>query len=222
MQYLAGSGFRVVSLKHVVSCIRNKQAFAPKSVALTFDDGFKSFYSVAYPVLREFGFTATVFLVTGHCGRDNQWIGQPNGIPRLDLLEWDEITEMAAHDIEFGAHTVSHPDLSMLPLALAEEEIARSKHMIHARLGTDVQLFSYPYGIQTDAVKRMVQGMFSGACSAELDFVTAVSDPYCLPRIDMYYFANNDWIRYLERPMFRWHVKVRKALRSLKSQRERN
>ena len=115
MRYLAESFFKVISLNDVVKCIQERRPFPPKSAVITFDDGFKNIYDEAYPVLKKFGFKATVFLVPRYCGRNNRWNGQPEGIPTLDLLGWDEIGEMVHNGVEFGAHTMSHPNLSMFP-----------------------------------------------------------------------------------------------------------
>ena len=76
MQHLVDTSCSVISLADIVTCIRNNRPLPPKSVAITFDDGFKNFLNIAYPILKEFEFTATVFLVPGFCGQNNQWKGQ--------------------------------------------------------------------------------------------------------------------------------------------------
>ncbi len=73
MQYLSDSSFNVISLNEIATCIREKQPFPSRSLAITFDDGFKNNYDIAYPVLKEYGFSAIIFLVTGYCGRNNRW-----------------------------------------------------------------------------------------------------------------------------------------------------
>ncbi len=68
MQILQDRRFNIISLNNLVHFMRNKQPLPSKTAVITFDDGFKNFYLNAYPILQEFGFTATVFLVPGHCG----------------------------------------------------------------------------------------------------------------------------------------------------------
>ena len=143
MQYLNESSFHVIPLRTIIKCIRKNQLFPSRAVAITFDDGFKSVYDVAYPILKEFGFHATVFLVSGYCGRNNRWNGQPHRVPTLELLSWEEIGEMANTGIDFGAHTMSHPDLSTIRFEQAIEEIVNSKSTIQKYLGTDVSFFAY-------------------------------------------------------------------------------
>jgi len=216
MRYLAESSFKVISLNDVVKCIQERRPFPPKAAVITFDDGFKNIYDEAYPVLRKFGFKATVFLVPGYCGRNNRWNGQPEGIPTLDLLSWDEIGEMVHNGVEFGAHTMSHPDLSRCSLAQATQEIAHSKSMIQRHIGRDVLFFAYPYGKLTGDIKRVVKDQFYGSCSTKLGFTTLESDIYSLPRIDMYYFSKNNLFLWLETPFSPIYVNFRKILRLIK------
>ena len=217
MQYLAESSFKVISLKDVTICIRENRPFPSEAVAITFDDGFKNIYDIAYPVLKEFGFKATVFLVPGYCGKNNQFDGQLEGIPTMDLLGWDEIMEMAINGIDIGAHTMSHPNLSELSIDQACEEIVKSKSMIEKQLDMDVLFFAYPYGKLCKEVRRIVQVHFYGACSTELDFSTLSSDIYSLERIDMYYFSKNNFFGWIDRRLFHRYVKCRKVLRSFKN-----
>ena len=217
MQYLKESSFNIISLCEVVTCIHENRLFPPRSVAITFDDGFKNIYDVAYPVLKEFGFKATVFLVSGYCGKNNQWEGQPGGIPAFDLMSWDEITKMADDGIDFGAHTVTHPDLLKLSVDNVTEEISNSKTMIQKHLQKDILLFAYPYGSRNEDIKKVVKDRFSGACSTELGFVTSKSDIYSLPRIDMYYFSKNNLLSWLKTPFFSHYIKFRSTLRSIRT-----
>ncbi|MCP4609840.1 MAG: polysaccharide deacetylase family protein [Planctomycetes bacterium] len=217
MKYLHDKHFNIISLNEMVKCISERQTVPPKSVVITFDDGFKNFYSTAYPVLKEYGFTATVFLVPGYCGRNNQWDGQPKEIPVMDLLNWEEIREMADNSIDFGAHTMNHADLSRLLAEQAREEIVKSKHAIQKYLKKDVQLFAYPYGRLTDEVKDIIKNNFSAACSVQLDFANLKSDISALPRIDMYYFSKNDFFEYIDTPIFFAYVTFRSILRSIRN-----
>jgi peptidoglycan/xylan/chitin deacetylase (PgdA/CDA1 family) len=218
MRYLAESSFNIISLKEIINCIIEQRPFPPRSVAITFDDGFKNVHDMAYPVLKEFGFGATVFLVSEYCGKKNQWNKQSKLIPGLDLLDWEEIGEMADNGIDFGAHTISHPNLSKLPIDRAIEQIVTSKTMIQSHIGKEVLFFSYPYGIQTGETRRLVKDEFYGACSTELAFVTLKSDIHSLPRIDMYYFSKNNFFTWIESSFFSHYITYRNLLRFLRKQ----
>ena len=216
MQHLKNTSSNVISLNDIVNYLRHNQPFPPKSIALTFDDGFRNFYQIAYPILREFGFGATVFLVPEHCGKNNQWAGQPRGIPKLDLLQWNEVKEMAEDGIDFGAHTMSHPDLSLLSPDEIKNEITASKQAIQDRLGREVLFFAYPYGKLNRHTKRIVEDEFYGACVTELGFADLKSDIYSLPRIDMFYFSQNNLFSWYGKSIFSLYLSMRSALRSFR------
>lgn len=218
MHYLREKNFNIVSLKDIVQYLREKVTLPPRSVSITFDDGFANLHSVAYPILKSCGFTATIFLVPGHCGKNNQWQGQPGVIPILDLLDWDRIKEMADDGFDFGAHTMRHADLSTLTTEQAREEIVNSKLTIEERLGRPVQFFAYPYGSATSEIRDIVTDEFSGACSVKLNFSSLKSDIHMLPRIDMYYFSNNNLFESIGTRVFSSYIFCRSIIRSIRNQ----
>ena len=188
MRWLKEGGFQVLSTGALVKILRQGSSLPSNSLVLTFDDGLECLYWNVYPVLREFGFTATVFLVSGYCGRLNNWPGQPDGIPSLKLLNWEQIREMDEDGIEFGAHSVSHPRLDRLSQVEVEIELTESKLEIEQHLGHEVEVFAYPYGSYDTYVQELAAQIFLGACGTELGYVNTESDPFTLNRIDVYYF----------------------------------
>jgi peptidoglycan/xylan/chitin deacetylase (PgdA/CDA1 family) len=214
MQTLQDRGFMVIPLKNLVESIGQGQSLPPKAVVITFDDGFKNFYSIAYPVLQEFGYHATVFLVPGYLGKTSEWNRELKGLLELDLLDWDEIGEMSDDGIDFGAHTVTHPDFSKLDLAQTRREIIDSKLEIERHLGKQVPFFSYPYGTLSQDALRLVKEEYHGACTTLMDFVTVDSDIYQLPRIDMFYFSNNSFFKHIGTFLFTLYVAFRATIRS--------
>lgn len=217
MSFLAQSGYSVLSLSRVLTLKNSQEEFPEKTIAITFDDGFKNFFDSALPVLQTYGFPATVFLITGRCGKDNYWPGQLSGIPRLEMLDWNDVEMAANQGIEFGAHTVTHPNLAHLSKEQYAEEILESKAIIKDRVGDEVKYFAYPYGVFTQEIHHFVGENFEAACSVEMDFVTKRSDPFLLPRVDMFYFSQNSMHHYLGTSPFYCYVKLRKFLRTLRS-----
>lgn len=216
MQYLNDSSCNVISLEEIVSCIRENRSFPPKSVAITFDDGFKNNYDIAYPVLKEYGFSAIIFLVTGYCGRNNRWQGQPPEIPELDLLQWNEIKEMANNGIDFGAHTVNHPNLLGLTLDQAEKEIVDSKNILEEQLGQEIHFFAYPYGDFNSNIVDIVNQFFDGACSTKLAIANNESNPFMLERVDVFYIKYGMVFKRLLTPYVSCYLKCRRLLRDLR------
>ncbi len=110
-----------------------------KCVVLTFDDGYLDFYTDAFPVLRKFCFTATVFLPTSFIGN-----GKP-GLVGKKHLGWHQVRELEQHGINFGSHTVNHIQLWKADRNAVQSELWDSKAMIERQTGKVVETFCYPY-----------------------------------------------------------------------------
>jgi peptidoglycan/xylan/chitin deacetylase (PgdA/CDA1 family) len=175
MDSLAASGVRVLPLSAACK--------TPGSVALTFDDGFRNFRTGAARILERYRLPATVFIVSGFCGRTNQWPGQSARVPVLQLMDWSEVEEVAAREFEIGAHTTRHPDLSRLSREEAADEMAGSISEIEQRLGRRVREFAYPYGRAPLNVRPEVDL----ACGTRMACYRPGEDVLNLPRIDAYY-----------------------------------
>jgi peptidoglycan/xylan/chitin deacetylase (PgdA/CDA1 family) len=182
-------------------------------VALTFDDGFQNFAEVAAPELARHAFPATVFLVTSYCGRTNGWPGQWSSVPRLPLMSWNTIRELAHFGLDFGAHTATHPNLSRLEDGAAREEVLASRREVEDHTGRPVECFAYPYGGISETVRRLVAENFIVGCSTTLGFVTPASRPEVLERLDVYYLSRLYLFRHLFEAPARSYLVLRRLLR---------
>jgi peptidoglycan/xylan/chitin deacetylase (PgdA/CDA1 family) len=182
MDALASSGTPVVPLSAVRS--------TPGSVALTFDDGYRSLLEHAIPVLAKHRFPATVFVVSRYCGKNNDWPTQPPGIPVLPLMDWADLREIARQGIALGAHTATHPRLTGIEEARAAAELRDGRREIEDRTSAAVDTFAYPYGDSNARVRELAAREFRLACGTRLDYVSPASDLFELPRIDAYYFRH--------------------------------
>jgi peptidoglycan/xylan/chitin deacetylase (PgdA/CDA1 family) len=134
------AGYRAVTLAQAAGLLERPDAGcgdAAKTVVLTFDDGFRDFYTTAFPVLRDAGFAATVFV-------SSDFVGKPFVTGR-DCLRAAEVRELSAAGIEFGSHSASHRLLVDLPLDELIDEVSTSKQVIEDLSGSAVTSFSYPY-----------------------------------------------------------------------------
>lgn len=162
MSFLHDQGYRVVGLREAASPEKGADR---KRVALTFDDAFDGVYRNAFPLLRRFGFTACLFVVTGYVGKENQW-DYGWGKNKRRHLDWEQIREMADAGFEIGSHTVNHPDLTRIPRKFVEYELKASKQMLEDRLGQRVDFLSYPFGrfdryVQQEAKRLGYKGAFT-------------------------------------------------------------
>lgn len=145
MQYLADKGYTTLTMREVHAILAGQQPLPPKPIALTFDDGYRDFYTAAWPTLRRHGFKATNYVVTDFIGWDA-------------YMTWPMLQELdASGQIEIGAHTRSHPDLRALGKERRWDEIAGSKAILEEGLGRPVVSFCYPAGFFNDGVVAEVQ-----------------------------------------------------------------
>lgn len=217
MKFLREAEYNVVSLKKLAKGLKENADFSPKTIVLTFDDGFRNFYTEAFPVLEEHGFVATIFLVTDYCGKLNDWEGNWAMSKPQELLSWSEIEELSKRGIEFGAHTLTHPNLTKISAKEIEREIAESKAAIEEHLGVEAATFAYPYGIFNEQVKQIVQNYFKAAVSTDLGKVKAGNDIYALKRLDSFYLANERIFSSLSTGKFEFYMQFRQILRDLKA-----
>lgn len=217
MKSLKDSGFTAISLAELASVLADGGEVPPKTVSLTFDDGFHNFYTSAYPVLRECGFSATVFLVSDRCGKFNDWEDDHGLLPGSRLLSWKEVGELAENGIEIGSHSRTHPDLSRMSAADAMREIVDSKTEIENHIGRPVTTFAYPYGRYNAGVRKSAEEHYAAACSTNLGKVHLGSDLHSLERIDAFYLSNQIIYESLESALFDQYLHIRQALRKFKS-----
>jgi len=180
----SNAGYRTMNLAQVAEFVSRGEALPENSIVLTFDDGYESVYTEAFPRLQAKNFTATLFVISGYCRRFNQWPTQGSAIPIAPILSWEQVSELAANGWEIGAHTHSHAPLRMLRDDQAEMEILESKDRIEKRIAGPVRVFAYPYGDVTPSILGSVRKNFSGAAGTQLGFVEPRSNPFILPRID--------------------------------------
>jgi peptidoglycan/xylan/chitin deacetylase (PgdA/CDA1 family) len=185
-------------------------------VAITFDDGFDNVYENAFPILVEMGFPATVFVVSGFCGKDNSWPSQPSGIPRLRLMGWDRLVEMSRHGISLGAHTVSHPRMTSLSQREMAGELTHCRDEIEQRTGQPVHTFAFPYGAINEQARLQAAKTYRLAVGTGMRYVSRHSDPMNLPRLDAYYLDRPLWFNHLNRRIGWSYITVRRMIRQLR------
>lgn len=212
---LAEAGYQSVSLIKLVEWLTDADQIPENGVVFTFDDGYESVFTLARPLMAEYGFTGTIFVISDYCGRTNQWPGQMAGIPERPLMTWEQIGELAAEGWELGAHSRSHPKLPQLSQNQLEDEIMGSREAILRETGIQSRLFAQPYGKTNSAVDEMIRQRFDGSVSTILGLVRQGVRPYNLPRIDAYYL-NTPLIKRLKTPPASIYLAFREGLRQVR------
>ena len=143
MEFLKRHGYNVVRVEDIPDLLKRK-AIKHKIIAITFDDGYENNYTEAYPVLKELGIPATIFISPGLIGREG-------------YLTWDQVIEMSESGvISIGSHTMNHTWLPDLVEQRLQNEVVDSKRAIESHIGKKIYAFSYPLGGFDDHVKDKV------------------------------------------------------------------
>ena len=218
MHILAERGFTGISLSALLDSWDGRHKLPPSPVVITFDDGFANVLEHAAPLLADLGFHATIFVVTGRCGQTNDWPNQAPDVPRLPLLSWSELVQMATAGFEIGAHSVTHRPLTEIPQPEAAREIVESKAAIEDQLGKAVQTFAYPFGLFSRTICEVAREQFRGACSTKLERAKPAHDRHCLPRLDVYYLRRPIFFRIFETPLGHSYLAFRGASREMRNE----
>jgi len=194
MAWLKRMGYHPISLEQFLACQRENVMPAAHSVVITFDDGYADNYTYALPIIRQYDIPATLFVVTGFVGLANHWDagGDLQGRP---LMSWLQIQEMAAQGIDFGAHSRTHPVLTAISSAEAENEIAESRELLENKLGIPVHFFAYPYGEFDPSIQAMVgDAGFTASCTIHTGLNTLLTSPLALCRAEVQ--GTDSWLRF--------------------------
>src|SRR5262249_35103811 len=129
-------------------CATPEDAFSgdcSNPMVLTFDDGYRDFYSEVFPLVSSMALKPLVFVVVNHIGGTNVW-DRDYGVREQQLLDLVQIREMDKYGVQFGSHSLSHPSLTQLSDSELRREVFDSRSRLEDMLGHDVSCFAYPYG----------------------------------------------------------------------------
>ncbi|MFH1899076.1 MAG: polysaccharide deacetylase family protein, partial [Patescibacteria group bacterium] len=174
---LKSQGYEFVFIKEIPKLLHMKTPPTGKFAAITFDDGYRDFYTDAFPVIKETGVKATVFVITGFVNYQN-------------YMTNEQIKEVSQSGlVEVGAHTMSHIDLRSITPAHADSEIVGSKDYLESKLGIKVESFSYPFGGFNNEITQMVKNASYTSAVSDISGTTqSLSNLYSLSRIRVGYF----------------------------------
>ncbi len=142
MNYLRDHGYHPITMQELYDYVTKGAPLPEKPVCITFDDGYLDSYTIVYPLMKEYGFPWTLFLITDD-------VGKP-----YNRMTWDQLKEMAnSHAVTIASHTLSHPKLHNLTTrAEKEKEIVEANKALKYQLGIDNVWLAYPYGDYDDEV----------------------------------------------------------------------
>jgi Predicted xylanase/chitin deacetylase len=170
MDYLHQKGYHTVTMAAAAEMLTSRHILA-KTMVLTFDDGYESVYTAAWPIMRKYGFTGTIYVCSSFPGRPN-------------YLSWDEIRALHANGMEIGSHTRNHIDLKKAAPDVQREEIMGSKKILEEQLGIPVVSFCYPSGAYNDQTPAIVkEAGYTSAVTVAYGHASSQDNIYLLSRV---------------------------------------
>ena len=148
MRHLKEHGYRVITMGELLGFMQYRHALPKNSVVIAIDDGNRSAYKIAYPMLKKYGYTATLFIYT-------DFVGISKG-----AITWDQLREMKTAGFEIGSHTKSHSDITKQRkdeddhayAVRLESELLGSKSLLDKELSQDTVYLAFPYGRYNERV----------------------------------------------------------------------
>ncbi|GAB4337809.1 MAG: polysaccharide deacetylase family protein [Desulfobulbaceae bacterium] len=182
MSHLAAEDFTVLSLGTILRLLEEKRSLPERTVAITFDDAYRSILDTAMPVLHEYGWPCTIFVSTG--GVDAGY---------RDYLTWDDLRRLQERGAEIGNHSHSHAHLvrrqegeSLLNWRQrVRKDITMAAERLRAELGIEARLFAYPYGEHTPELRTVARELGYRGIAQQSGAVDSRTDRMIIPRFPM-------------------------------------
>ena len=177
MAYLADEGYTTITIDEMMDALENGTPLPEKPVIITFDDGYADNYEYAYPILKKYGFKATIFLIYDFT----------NAYP--NYLTWEQIDEMKDSGlIHFESHTMTHANLAELTSAdELRHEIADSHNLLSEKLGYDMHYIAYPGGRVNEEIKEITRAAgYRGGFTVHYGLSTPEEGRYQMDRIPIF------------------------------------
>jgi peptidoglycan/xylan/chitin deacetylase (PgdA/CDA1 family) len=205
MEFLSRNRFTVVSLEDIRAGLSGEKSLPSRCTAITFDDGFEDNYRHAFPIIREYGYPATIFMIGGKIRREGNNFSSEDSDLYLSL---PQMKEMIKAGITIGSHGMTHRRLAAIPPEEARSEIVESRNKLEQLLECPIKWFCYPFGsFNKRIVTYVCEAGYQGALSVIRDNRVKGGHLYFLPRVMVmpgismlhfrYYFSN--FYHYLHR-----------------------
>lgn len=177
MAYLADEGYTTITIDEMMDALENGAPLPEKPVIITFDDGYADNYEYAYPILKKYGFKATIFLIYDFT----------NAYP--NYLTWEQIDEMKQSGlIRFESHTMTHANLAELDSAdELRHEIADSHDLLSEKIGYDMHYIAYPGGRVNPEIEEITRAAgYRGGFTVHYGLSTPTEGRYQMDRIPIF------------------------------------
>ena len=185
MKYLSENGYHTISPDELYDSLAGTGELPENPVLITFDDGYVDNYTNAYPILKKYGFKATIFVITSFLGKDKNY------------MTWDQARELDANGISIESHTVDHKSMTDLTDEQLRMELVESKKKAEKELGHPVEYMAYPTGTYNLHIAEMVkEAGYKAAFTIKYGNVDKASNIYALERVPIFHTedTNKDFL----------------------------
>ena len=149
-------GYMPITFRDYLLYEKGKINLPKKPVIITFDDGFEEIRKLAFPILKEYGWNAVLFVLGNRNVREDIW-NTDKDYMQARLLDVDQLREMADGGFEIGSHSMTHANLPTIPHDKAVYEIQKSREVLQSLTQSPIKSFSYPFGAVNGTIKELVR-----------------------------------------------------------------
>lgn len=173
MKWLENNGYTVIKYDDFYQAMNKKKTLPPKPVVISFDDGVLDQYQSAFPILKQYNYSAMFFIKLNN-------VGEGKG-----GMTWQMLKDLSDAKMEIGSHSINHDSMSNMDLTTMRSELTDSKKTLEQNLGLDINYFAYPGGAfsSTTETETKAAGYISAVSTKHLVYHKFGEDLFAVPRI---------------------------------------
>ena len=181
MAWLKEYGYTGITPDELYAFVTEGAELPAKPVLITFDDGYKDNYTNAYPIMKEYGFKGTIFVVTSFLGKYDNY------------LTWEQAKELLDNGFSIESHTYTHKSMTETSDEEISKELSKSREEIREKLGIEADFMAYPTGTYNLHIAELVKAAgYKGAFTIKYDNVSRDSNVYALERVPIFHTENTN------------------------------
>lgn len=185
MSYLHNEGYHAITPDQLNDYLNSGSPLPDRPVLITFDDGYRDNYENAFPILKKYDMTATIFLVSDFMDRFDNY------------LTWAQVQEMSEAGIYMGVHTLSHFELTGLSDSDLNQQLEGGKLAIEWKTLKFAEYIAYPCGSYNDKVLAHTrQYGYKGGFTVRYDLVHPGDSPYLLSRVPIFGHNSRSFLKF--------------------------
>jgi peptidoglycan/xylan/chitin deacetylase (PgdA/CDA1 family) len=187
LKALKEASYKTYFVREIPDILEGKIEYSSRSAVLTFDDGYKDFYTVVFPLLKKYQMKATIYVIAN-------FIGKPGFMNEKEIKE-----VLDSGLVELGSHTLDHLYLKLIPQTVARKQIFESKKVLEEKFKVKVETFAYPYGaFSKKTVDLVKEAGYKAAVSVIPSMIQSEENLFYLSRVRPGIFTPKTMIKVIE------------------------